>query len=164
MLPSKTKAEFEALIEGASILEAEAGLIKVAQLSGNRIIKLFRRKSLLSSQIWLPYGMRFKRNADRLRALNIKTIEVESVFNIPDLKRHGIIYPMLSGTSLRAALQDAPTQGTEELLKTFARFVANLHKKAYISAHCTWAMCSYSKTANWGSLMSLICISDANAV
>jgi hypothetical protein len=129
MLPNKSQAEFEALIEGATILESEAGLIKVAQINGKRIIKLFRRKSLLSSQIWLPYGMRFKRNADRLRALNIPTIQVESVFNIPALKRHAIIYPMLAGTSLREALNGADPKGAQALLKSFARFVADLHKK-----------------------------------
>lgn len=129
MLPSKTKAQFEALVAGATILESEFGLLKVAQLSDGRIVKLFRRKSLFSSQLWLPYGLRFKKNADKLRALGIPTIEVESVFNIPSLDRHAILYPALPGTSLRHSLAEAKPETKQALLETYGQFVAELHDK-----------------------------------
>ena len=129
MLPNKSKAQFDALVEGATILESEAGLMKVARLSGDRIIKLFRRKSLISSQLWIPYGLRFKKNADKLRALGIPTIRVDAVFNIPSIDRHAILYPALPGNSLRSAQAEAEPDAQQALLEQYARFVAELHTK-----------------------------------
>lgn len=60
-----------ALREGAQVLEADGSGDKVLRLTDGSILKLFRRKRLLSSAAWYPYAKRFADNCDALRERHI---------------------------------------------------------------------------------------------
>jgi len=132
MLPNLSKSEFNTLTKDASILQKDGFGLKVLHLADSRILKLFRRKRLLSSQIWAPHACRFQKNAKILRQRGIHTITVESVFNIPELKRQAVFYHALPGTTLRQWLSEH--EGAEALtqIEAFARFVATLHAQGIL--------------------------------
>ena len=132
MLPKKTKAEFEALIQDARILEEDGFGLKVLRLPDGRILKLFRRKRWLSSQIWAPHASRFERNAKILRHLNIPTIAVESTFAIPEIERQAALYPALPGVTLRHWLSEHEGTQAKAKIEAFARFVAKLHAEGIL--------------------------------
>ncbi len=127
-----TKNEYDSLTRDGKVLERDNKGIKVIQLPQQRIIKLFRRKRLLSSQIWINYASRFKRNAHRLRSRGIPTVEVEVVYNIPEIERSAVLYKMLEGVALRQLLAQATTAEQVEIFKKFGEFVATLHQRGIL--------------------------------
>lgn len=102
-MPSQklSRAEYEALREGATVLEADGHGDKVLQLSDGRIMKLFRVRNALSSARLLPYSTRFARNAARLRALDVPTVGEVQCFALPSMQRTGVLYQPLEGETLR---------------------------------------------------------------
>lgn len=68
---------------------------------GGSVIKLFRRKRLVSSALWAPYALRFARNAARLHALGIPSVRVRGVWHCPARGRHLVAYAFLPGATLR---------------------------------------------------------------
>lgn len=132
-MPSNlSKAEFEKLIQDAEILEQDSFGLKVLRLPNNRIIKLFRRKRLISSQLWAPHAWRFNRNAKILKQRNIPTICVESTFEIPELERQAVIYKELIGNTLRKWLQEHDDREAKEQIEAFGAFVADIHAKGIL--------------------------------
>ena len=87
MLPNLSNHEFEALTQGARILEKDGFGLKVLRLTDARILKLFRRKHWLSSQLWAPHAQRFDRNAKDLLKRGIPTLSVEQIFALPEMQR-----------------------------------------------------------------------------
>lgn len=67
------QAALNQMIEGAKILEADSYGAKVYLLQDGNIVKLFRRKRLLSSALLRPYSKRFIDNAAQLEKLGIPT-------------------------------------------------------------------------------------------
>ncbi len=132
MLPNRSKQEFEALTEGATVLEQDAWGIKVLRLPNQRILKLFRRKRLLSSQLWAPHAQRFQGNANTLLAKGIPTIEIEAAFAIPEMDRQAVLYHELPGTTLRQWLRDHEGAEAQQLVEQFGRFVAKLHTEGVL--------------------------------
>jgi tRNA A-37 threonylcarbamoyl transferase component Bud32 len=121
-----TREAFSALTDHARVLEKDPHGDKVLERDG-RIIKLFRRKRLLTLAAIYPYSLRFVRNAQRLRDKNIPSVTVERIAACPELNRQLVIYPKLPGTPLRAALGAAGADRRARLLENLARFVARLH-------------------------------------
>ncbi len=132
MLPNKNKAEFDALIKSAQILEEDGFGLKVLRLPDDRILKLFRRKRWLSSQIWAPHASRFDRNAKTLHQRGISTIEIESIFKIQEMQREAVLYPALPGVTLRHWLSEHEGAQAKAKIENFARFVAKLHAKGIL--------------------------------
>lgn len=135
MLKNISKAEFESLIQGGKVLEVDWETFKVVMLPNQRILKLFRRKRLISSQIWSKHASRFKSNAEKLKHRGFVTIDVESVFNIPEIQRQGVLYKMLEGDTLRdwlAANDPADSEAKIEKIEKFGTFVAELHLKGIL--------------------------------
>ncbi|MDR0280598.1 MAG: lipopolysaccharide kinase InaA family protein [Paucimonas sp.] len=114
-----------ALREGAQVLEADGSGDKVLRLRDGRMLKLFRRKRLLSSALLFPYAGRFARNAGKLRELGIPSPEVIATYRIPSIQRDAVYYAPLPGDTLRQLL-DAPSSAT--LRCQLGRFVARLHE------------------------------------
>jgi tRNA A-37 threonylcarbamoyl transferase component Bud32 len=131
-LPNLSKNEFEQLTEGAKILEQDGFGIKVLRLPNERILKLFRRKRLISSQLWAPHAFRFKKNANTLQQRGIPTVEVEHVFNLPELERQAVVYHELPGITLRQWLDKQDGPQAQAKIEAFARFVAKLHAKGIL--------------------------------
>ncbi|HCO44778.1 MAG TPA: hypothetical protein DIT63_11780 [Gammaproteobacteria bacterium] len=111
------------LLQGARILEQDPHGIKVAQLPSGTILKLFRRKRLLSSAAWRPYALRFVDNARLLQQRAIPTVQIRSYLHCPQRARHVVAYRPLPGQVLR----DRLAQGEAIDWRRVAAFVAGLH-------------------------------------
>ncbi|HVP73634.1 MAG TPA: lipopolysaccharide kinase InaA family protein [Phycisphaerales bacterium] len=122
-----SQAEFQALTAGAATLSADEHGPKVLQTPGGRVIKLFRRKRLLSSTLLVPYARRFERASQRLAALDIPAARVERVARVPSIHRDIVIYPHVPGISLREALAGADDK--QSLLRALAQLFVRLHER-----------------------------------
>jgi tRNA A-37 threonylcarbamoyl transferase component Bud32 len=115
-----------ALREGAQVLEADGSGDKVLRLRDGLMLKLFRRKRLLSSALLFPYAGRFARNAQRLTRLGIPCPDIIATYRIASIARDAVYYRPLPGLTLRQLLDD-PAQA-QALRVQFGRFVARLHE------------------------------------
>ncbi|UXZ96979.1 toluene tolerance protein [Pseudomonas phytophila] len=119
--------------EGAVVLEADREGDKVLCLADGTMLKLFRRKRLLTSALWSPYAQRFADNCDALQAREIQCPTVRSVYRIPDIERDGVHYDPLPGRTVRQLINENP----EGLRAKLGEFVAHLHNQGiyFRSAH-----------------------------
>lgn len=118
---------YTTLREGASVLEADGSGDKVLRLHDGRMLKLFRRKRLLSSALFYPYAQRFADNAKALQARGIACPQVIAVYRIPSIQRDGVYYAPLPGITLR----QLPTsdESAHGLRTQLGQFIAQLHHK-----------------------------------
>lgn len=127
MLPVKNQTDFEALTAGARVLEEDVHGIKVLLLPDDRILKLFRRKRLLSSQIWSPLVSRFQKNAEMLTRKGIPTITVSETFKAPHLERQCLLYQAIPGETMRDWLQQHEGSELRQKMEAYGAFVARIH-------------------------------------
>ena len=118
-------AELAHIAETGELIEAmNSGGPKVicAEVSsGSRmILKLWYPQRLLSSARFFPYSHRFRRNAARLRALNVNAPRVRGWGKAGNKGAHFVCYEELPGQSLRQWLPEADLSGV-------GQFVALLH-------------------------------------
>ena len=132
MLPNLSNHQFEALTQGARILEKDGFGLKVLRLPDARILKLFRRKRWLSTQLWAPHALRFDRNAKDLLKRGIPTLSVEEIFFLPEMQRQAVLYYELPGTTLRQWLREHEGDQAKALIQQFGRFVAQLHAEGVL--------------------------------
>lgn len=119
--------EYAELTQGAGELERDRYGIKVLLTPDRRIVKLIRIKRWFSFSAVYPYSLRFRRNAKRLIAMGIPCVKVERVFYCHQIRRHGVIYPLLDGESLeKIAERDGIS---DKLFQKLAEFMARLHQK-----------------------------------
>lgn len=124
-----------ALREGAQVLEADDSGDKVLRLTDGSILKLFRRKRLLSSAAWYPYAKRFADNCDALRERHIPCPSIRQVYRIASIERDAVHYDPLPGQTLRQMLDD---EGDADPLRgQLGAFMATLHERGiyFRSAH-----------------------------
>ncbi|VVM97956.1 BUD32 family EKC/KEOPS complex subunit [Pseudomonas fluorescens] len=124
-----------ALREGAQVLEADGSGDKVLRLTDGSILKLFRRKRLLSSAAWYPYAKRFADNCDALRERHIPCPSIRQVYRIASIERDAVHYDPLPGQTLRQMLDD---EGDADPLRgQLGAFMATLHERGiyFRSAH-----------------------------
>ena len=129
--------EYQALRKGAEVIERDGDGDKVLRLQDDSFLKLFMVKSPFSSARFLPYSVRFAKNAEKLHRLNIPTVEVISCYRIPSIARTAIHYQPLPGITLRQALSQLDEPQREHLLAENARLIARMHKLGvyFRSAH-----------------------------
>ncbi len=118
---------YEALRKGAQVLEADGSGDKVLRLADGRMLKLFRRKRVLSSALFFPYAQRFANNTKALQQRDILCPNVIAVYRIPSIQRDGVYYAPLAGETVRQ-LQGTPEE-TETLRSQLGAFIAQLHEK-----------------------------------
>ncbi|MDR1934554.1 MAG: lipopolysaccharide kinase InaA family protein, partial [Candidatus Accumulibacter sp.] len=109
-------------------LEADSYGEKVLRLPDGRILKLFRRKRLITSAAWYPYARRFVDNAAALAARGIPVPRVIAALRVPSAKRDAVLYWPLAGSTLRALLRqglDAESEG--RIKRLFTALVIRLH-------------------------------------
>lgn len=94
------QVDFDALTQGARILEADSYGAKVYLLEGGNILKVFRRKRLISSALLRPYSQRFVDNAGRLARMGIPTLEVLSHHKLEAPGKTAVLYRPLPGETL----------------------------------------------------------------
>lgn len=128
-------ARYLALREGAHVLEADGTGDKVLRLRDGSMLKLFRRKRLISSAAWYPYARRFADNCKTLAERAIPCPRVREVYRIADIARDAVHYDPLPGNTLRQLLDD-PDSG-DNLRRQLGIFIARLHEKGiyFRSAH-----------------------------
>ena len=114
------------LVESAELIVADLNGPKVMRLANGNMIKLFRRKRLVSSAAFAPYAIRFVNNAFRLRELDIPTIKPLAILYCAQSNIHVVEYEPLEGYLLRGLLKQ---QEHEDLFAQTARFIAKLHRK-----------------------------------
>lgn len=114
--------------EGAVVLEHDGYGDKVLRLRDGSILKLFRRKNLLSSAVLFPYARRFARNALALARRGIPVPQVIALGAIAEPARHFVHYRPLAGNTLRE-LENAGLSGERrlELREKLTQFVIHLH-------------------------------------
>lgn len=120
--------EYLAMKEGATVLESDFYGEKVLKLADGTMLKLFRRKRLLSSAAWYPYARRFVDNARVLEQRGFAVPRVIAAMRIPSILRDAVRYHPLPGVSLRSLIAQGLAPEAEKDLKTrFAAFVIRLH-------------------------------------
>jgi len=123
--------EYEGLIAGARVLSADRHGPKVYELADGSVVKLFRRKRLLSTALLYPYAARFARAAKGLAQRDIRCVKVTQVARVASIQRDIVGYDYLPGKPLRAELIDAMDDADRlaSLLQRQARYAAELHRK-----------------------------------
>lgn len=133
------------LRQGATVIEADSFGEKVLLLVDGSMLKLFRRKRLLSSAAWYPYAERFADNASALRERGIPVPEVIDVFRIPAIGRDAVHYRPLPGRTLRQMRREGLDGKREARLKdAFTRLVIDLHERGvyFRSLHLGNVVCT----------------------
>ena len=115
--------------EYISILDDSRILIpgKVFELRNGNILKLFRLKRFFTSGRLFPFARRFAGNAEKLKALQIPTVQVLGTYRIPVLGQTAVLYEKLKGIVLDDRLGDDPVG--DDMAERLAAFVAALHEK-----------------------------------
>lgn len=121
-------AAYQELLARCTVIEQDTFGEKVLRTPEGFMVKIFRRKRLLSTAMLTPYARRFVRNAGRLAARGITTVEICSQAYCPPLKRHVVIYRPVPGRTLRDALLAWPDKAPHHLGMA-ASFIASLHQK-----------------------------------
>lgn len=123
-----TQQEYLALRAGAQVLESDPHGDKVLRLADGTILKLFRRKRLISSAAWYPYAQRFADNAVALAERGFIVPAILNVFRIPEIARDAVHYAPVPGTTLRAAARAGLDAARHAALKSaFNRLIIQLH-------------------------------------
>ena len=120
--------EFLALKAGAEVLEQDAHGEKVLRLTNGSLIKLLRRKRLVSSTAWYPYAQRFADNAEALAQRGIPVPRVIDIWRIPSIKRDAVHYHPLEGVTLRSLNRPGSNIDLAALKTRFTDFIIHLHR------------------------------------
>lgn len=123
-----TLADYRALVDRCEVIERDGFGEKVLYTSDGLVIKIFRRKRLLTTALLFPYAYRFARNARALSERGVPTVTILEHACCAPLKRHLVTYRPLPGLTVRKALQSGACDAAE-LLTAVSRFVADLHQK-----------------------------------
>ncbi|WP_422413670.1 MULTISPECIES: hypothetical protein [unclassified Endozoicomonas] len=120
---------YQALIEGAEVIEQDHFGDKVLKLKDKTFLKLFRVKSTISSAWFKPYSVRFARNASELVTRGIQTVDIISCYRLGRYKKTAVHYRPLPGRTLRQVFPALDEDGTRVLAEQLARYIAQLHKQ-----------------------------------
>lgn len=122
----------EALLEltrDAETLEHDGKGPKVLRLQDGNILKLFRKRRLLSSETLKPYAKRFADNAKHLRQLGVPSPKVIAIYRLRDLINGSAVhYIPLPGETLRHALSTALPDERRRLVELFGQLLSQLHE------------------------------------
>lgn len=120
--------DFLALKAGAEVLEGDAHGEKVLRLVDGSMLKLFRRKRVVTSAAWYPYARRFIDNAEALAQRGIPVPRTIAALRVASVKRDAVHYHPLEGVALRSLIRQGLAPETERRLKRqFTEFVIHLH-------------------------------------
>lgn len=118
--------EFDELVSSAELIVADRIGPKVMKLPNDNLLKIFRRKHLISSALFAPYAVRFVNNAFRLKELGIRCIQPVKIVHCTKNNTYAVEYEPLEGELLRGILQTADNR---QLINKTAQFIAELHRK-----------------------------------
>lgn len=118
--------QFLSLRQHAELIEADHHGEKVLKLSDGSFLKLFRRKRLISSELYRPYAVRFALNAESLQTLQVPCPTIIATYAIASIERTAVHYWPLPGTTLRQAFKETGERHAE-LTSALGAFIARLH-------------------------------------
>ena len=118
--------QFLSLRQHAELIEADHHGEKVLKLSDGSFLKLFRRKRLISSEMYRPYAVRFALNAESLKTLQIPCPTIIATYAIASIERTAVHYWPLPGATLRQAFQETG-ECHATLTAALGAFIARLH-------------------------------------
>ncbi|TFY94263.1 polymerase [Pseudomonas nabeulensis] len=118
---------FEALSNGAEVIEEDGLGPKVLRLEDGTFLKLFRARRWYTSGAFTPYSERFASNCEQLRQLDIPAPHILDLYSLQD-GSSAVRYQPLPGRTLRQALQGLDSSLRESLIERFGRFIAQLHE------------------------------------
>lgn len=121
-------AQLDTLLQGAKTIEEDGLGIKVARLGDGNFLKLYRRKRLLSSDLWDLPAQRFANNAQGLLRLGITAPKVLDVLMISERRLSAVRYQPLPGDTLRNRLRQLDAEPRTALVKQFGTFLGELHQ------------------------------------
>ena len=121
------QVDFNQLTLGAQVLEADSYGAKVYLLTDGNILKLFRRKRLISSALLRPYSRRFIDNALQLKKLGVPTLEVLKYFTLDAPGMTAVLYQPLPGETLRQ-LSRQPGFSWQKHLPELVALIQQLHR------------------------------------
>lgn len=119
--------DFNRLTLGAQVLEADSYGAKVYLLQDGNILKVFRRKRLISSALLRPYSQRFIDNAVRLAELGIPTLEVISHHKLDIPGKTAVLYRPLPGRTLLQKSRE-PGFSWDVQLPALVELIRSLHR------------------------------------
>jgi hypothetical protein len=125
-----TSQDYQSLTENAQTIEFDLHGPKVLLLRDGSMLKLFRRKRLLSSAMWYPYAQRFADNCRRLHELEVPCPEVIGVLRIRSVERDAVLYRPLEGMTVRQLIASGLSEKNAELLRKKLRsFIEVIHER-----------------------------------
>lgn len=127
LLKKLTPEGYAALVRGAEEMAHDRFGPRLLRLPGGRIVKLFRRRRLVSWGLLWPAALRFCRAARLLAERGIASVEVVAAYRLPSPGRQAVVYRELPGESLRTAAADPERR--ERLMAALAPFFARLHER-----------------------------------
>ncbi|SDI89859.1 hypothetical protein SAMN05216588_12810 [Pseudomonas flavescens] len=121
--------QLDALLKNAKVIEEDGLGIKVAQLEDGDFLKLYRRKRLLSSDLWELPAQRFADNASGLSRLGITAPTVRDVLTISERRLSAVRYQPLAGDTLRNHLRKSEAATRARDVMRFGTFLGELHQR-----------------------------------
>lgn len=116
------------LRDGGELIERDRHGEKVVRRPDGTMLKLFRRKRLVSSALFYPYAQRFADNCERLRILGIPCPTAISVLRVPAIDRDLVHYHPLPGRTLRQLRPELDDDAARNLRRALGEFFARLHR------------------------------------
>ncbi|MBP6037327.1 MAG: toluene tolerance protein [Azonexus sp.] len=125
---SLSAPQYGDLARGCEIIEADGFGPKVLLRPDGTMLKLFRRKRMLSSALLFPYARRFADNCRRLAELGIPSPTVLALYRVGPIERDVVHYSPLPGNTVRQLIREGLAPGQEDALRSdLGQFVARLH-------------------------------------
>ena len=125
---------YQQLVSTCEVLEQDGHGLKVLKTPEDLIVKIFRRKRLVSSALIKSYAERFVENARKLKDLGFITVDIVDLYYCKAIKRALVFYHPLPGETLRAALQNQ--EHNDELMERFIQLLARMHEKGVFFRSC----------------------------
>ena len=122
-----TPEDFAALTVDADIWEQDRHGPKVYHLASGNILKIFRRKHVLSSAALTSYARHFCHNAESLKWLAIPTVDIVDLFHLTCSRNTAVIYMPLPGRTVRQIAQEKALSAA--FMHKLGSFIAHLHDK-----------------------------------
>jgi hypothetical protein len=120
-----THTELARLQASGKTLEQDERGIKVTLLPDGNILKVFRLRRFFSSSLIYSNARSFCRNAQRLKKLDIPTVNIIQLLHFRYCTDTAVLYQPLVGETIKDLLKKNQLNG--EVCTKLGRFIANLH-------------------------------------
>jgi len=146
---------YQQLVSTSEVLEQDRHGIKVLKTREGLMVKIFRRKRLVSSDLIKSYAVRFVENARKLKKLGFNTVDIVDLYYCSHIKRALVFYHPLPGETLRTILRNKGHN--DHLVELFVQLLAHMHEKGVFFRSCHF---NNIIVANSMDSLGLIDISD----